>query len=107
MSATKLTQVQIAGRIAEIEAEPRVLIGSDGGTHGKPDHWQVYEEVASGDRYAVYSFAHSNGSRQDWRDAEKETPGRIRWFREQEARAKELRRELRALRGQLETAVAR
>lgn len=87
-------------RIKEIEAEPRALIGSDSGTHGKPDQHNIYEEI-SGERYATYSYANSNATRCTVEQAEADTNGRIRMFTGEIARMAGLRRELAQLKREL------
>lgn len=91
---------KINARIKEITAEPRALIGSDGGTHGKPDCHNLYEEI-SGERYATYSFANSNASRCTIEQAEADTNGRIRMFTGEINRMASLRRELAQLKREL------
>lgn len=84
----------LSKRIKEIEAEPRALIGSDEGTHGKPGYHRLYEEI-DGNRYATYSFAGSNATRCTIEQAEADTDGRINWFNGEISRMADLRRELR------------
>ncbi len=91
---------KINARIKEITAEPRALIGSDSGTHGKPDKHNLYEEI-SGERYATYSFANNNATRCTIEQAEADTNGRIRMFSGEIARMAGLRRELAKLKREL------
>lgn len=86
----------IQKRIAELESTPRALVASDSATHGKPDLYNVYEEI-TGERYATYSFAGSNASRCPEEDAS-ETPGRLRRFPKTTAAMRAAQRELRELR---------
>lgn len=95
-----MTREQIETRIREIEATPRAMIGSDQGTGSPNDKHDIYEEIG-GERYAVYSFAGSNGTRCTVEDAERDTQGRIRMFPNSQAEMRELRAELRNLRDQL------
>lgn len=88
---------QIKKRIKEIEATPRVLVGSDEGTHGKPDAHRIYEEI-TGERYATYSFAGSNASRCTEERAKADTNGRIIYYPIATAEILELRAELNRLR---------
>lgn len=83
----------LSKRIKEIEAEPRALIGTDEGTHGKPGNHRLYEEIG-GTRYATYSFAGSNATRCTVEQAEADTDGRIRMFDGEIGRMADLRREL-------------
>ncbi len=94
---------EIQKRIDEINAEPRALIGSDEGTHGKPTSHRIYEEI-SGERYAIRSHGNSNGTRWTVEEANDETEGRIRMFRGEMARMSALRRELRSLEKELRNA---
>lgn len=104
--ANQLTTAEVAkitARITAIEATSRALIGSDEGTHGKPGTFRLYEEI-SGERYAVYSFAGSNGSRCSIEEATEETDGRINWFPNSQAEIRGLQKELSGLRKQLRNA---
>lgn len=92
-----MTRQQIEKRIKEIETTPRAMIGSDQGTGSKNDKHDIYEEI-NGERYAVYSFAGSNGTRCTVEDAERDTQGRIRMFPNAQAEMRKLRAELKRLR---------
>lgn len=87
---------QMQKRIEQIKAEPRALIGTDEGTHAQPTLYRIYEEI-TGERYAIKSFAHSNGTRWTVEEAEHNTDGRIKMFRGEMARMSALRTELRKL----------
>jgi hypothetical protein len=96
-----MTTTEIERRIAEIESTERALVGSDEGTHGKPQTYRVYEEI-TGERYAVRSFAGANGSRCSELEAREDTEGRLihfpesqRGMREKQAELKRLWKELR------------
>jgi hypothetical protein len=93
MTKSKINKAEIEERIKEIKSTPRSLIGSDSGTGSPNDQHDIYEEI-SGERYAVYSFAGSNGSRCSVEDAERDTQGRIRWFPIAQREMRELRAEL-------------
>lgn len=87
-------------RIAELESMPRVLVGSDQGTHGSPDTYDVWETI-DGERYATYKFGNSNGSRCTVRGATSETSGRIVWFHAAIGELARRQAELKVLRKQL------
>ncbi len=90
----------IEERIAELEATPRALVGSDEGTHSEPLNHRLYEEI-TGERYAVASFANSNGSRINVDEAHDDTKGSIRYFPVATAEIREKANELRELRKQV------
>lgn len=96
---------QIEKRIAQIEATPRALIGSDSGTHAGPQRYDLYEEI-SGERYAVYTFGGNNGDLRTIEEAMAETKGRIRQFETAKEDIRELRVELKNLRKELQLAAA-
>ena len=91
---------ELEARIKEIEKTERALIGSDGGTHGKPDKHNIYEEI-NGTRYATYSFANANATRCTVEQAEADTNGRIIWFNKEIQNMAVLRKELSKLRDEL------
>ncbi len=93
----ELTATEISERIKELEATPRALVGSDSGTHGKPDRHDIYEEI-TGERYATYSFAGANATRCTEEQAKADTNGRIRIFPNATADMRAAQRELRELR---------
>jgi hypothetical protein len=74
-----MTAIEIKARIAELEATPRALVGTDEGTHGQPLTLRIYEEI-TGERYATASFAGSNATRRTEESAQADTKGRIRLF---------------------------
>jgi hypothetical protein len=93
-----MSQSEIANEIAELEATPRVMIGTDQGTGSPNDSHDLYETI-TGERYAIYSFAGANGTRCTIERAIADTQGYIRWFpesqktiRAKQKRLKELRR---------------
>lgn len=94
--ATKMTIAQIKARIAELEATPRSLVGSDEGTHGTPLNHRLYEEI-TGERYAVESFAGSNGTRITEEEARENTNGDIKYFSNETQHIRGLASELRQL----------
>jgi hypothetical protein len=81
MENTKSRTESLESRIAELLATPRALVGSDSGTHGKPDRHDIWMTI-EGEEYSTYSFAGGNATRHPAKDAHDETPGRIREFRE-------------------------
>lgn len=91
-TATKTT----TERIAELEATPRALIGSDEGTHGAPTTHRLYEEI-TGERYAVRQFGGDNGTRCTIEDAREGTNGRIIDFPNSLSQMRAAQRELAAL----------
>jgi hypothetical protein len=97
MTATLINLTAIRERIAALEATKPVLVGSDSGTHGKPDRYDIYEQIA-GERYAIYSFGGANGCRCTEARARADTHGRIRHFPDATASIRALARELKALR---------
>ncbi len=99
MSST-MTREEITARIADLEATPRALVGSDEGTHGKPLNHRIYEEI-TGERYATASFAGSNATRCTEESAHEDTEGRIRNFPNATADIRALARELAELKKQL------
>lgn len=101
-SAAELKELR--ERIAELEATPLALVGSDEGTHGKPLSYRIYEEI-TGERYATASFAGSNATRCSEQSAFDDTEGRIRTFPLATADIRAKQRELRELRAVLAKAV--
>ena len=93
MENTKSRTESLESRIAELLATPRALVGSDSGTHGKPDRHDIWLPI-EGDEYSTYSFAQGNATRHPAKDAHNETPGRIREFREARKAMLALRAEL-------------
>lgn len=102
MSAT-MTRSQIETRIAELEATPRALVGSDEGTHGQPLNHRLYEEI-TGERYATASFAGSNATRCTEESAYADTKGRVQIFPNATHDMREAQRELKELRKALRSA---
>ena len=101
MTATKTTARQvIEKRIAELEATPPMMVGSDSGTHGKPQIQHIYETI-HGERYGVASFAGSNFTRCTEESVHEDTEGYVRHFPNATAKIRELARELKALKSKL------
>lgn len=99
-TATELTKSEIQNRIKALEAEPRALVGSDAGTHGKPGLHRLYEEI-TGERYATYSFSGANAGRCSEQSAYDDTDGRVIIFPNETNRIRGLQRELKQLQKQL------
>ena len=94
-----MTRQEIEKRIAELEATPRALVGSDQGTHGMPLQQSVWEEI-TGERYGTASFAGSNATRCSEQSVYDDTEGRVITFPNQQAEMREKQRELKELRRQ-------
>jgi len=98
-----MASTEIETCIAELEATPRALVGSDEGTHGQSINHRIYEEI-TGQRYALAQFNGSNWTRCTEESARKDTEGRIRIFPNATAEMREAQRELAELRKQLRSA---
>jgi hypothetical protein len=106
MSATKaLTVAELKKRIADLEATPREMVGTDEGTHQKAALHYVYEEI-TGERYATRSFAGANAVRLDGgeEEAAERTDGHIRVLSANQSSIRAARAELQRLREQLRRA---
>lgn len=105
-TATKLTAAEIKAieeRIAELEATPRALVGSDSGTGSPNDEHNIYETI-TGERYATHSFANANATRCTEDQAKEDTQGYLRYFPNAIAEIRAKARELKALREKLRKA---
>jgi hypothetical protein len=97
MNTMQMTKKEIIERIAELESTPRALVGSDEGTHGKPLHQRIYEEI-TGERYGTASFGGNNASRCSEKSVFDDTEGRVILFNNETARIRGLQKELQELR---------
>lgn len=70
-----MTKIQIENRINELK-QTRALVGSDEGTSSSPRTFRIFENF-DGRRYALKSFAGSNGVEMTEQEAAEMTEGRI------------------------------